>query len=153
MPDEGSALPTDSRSAVALSERVAVIETQQHALKEDTGVIRSSIHSINNEQQKVVGEMQKFVAAEQRCADNLAQINEKLKDLPSIIQMAAAFSEMRGELHDVIDDRKQRQGIAAFGRKFAMIVAAGAGLMTFLGGMAVGLTWFIKHLWQPALGP
>lgn len=142
MPDEDAALPSDPRTAAALSERVAVIEVQQKALKEDTGVIRSSIHGINNE-------MQKFVQAEQRCADNLAQILTAIKDLPTLVQATTAFNDMRGELHEVIDDRKQRQGLAAFGRRFAMIVGAGAALMVTLGGMAAGLAWFIQHLWKP----
>ncbi len=42
---ERRAHPGDSRTIVALSERVAIIETQQHALKEDTGTIRRNSFS------------------------------------------------------------------------------------------------------------
>ena len=56
-----------SRTLVSLAERVAIVETKVGSLKDDTGVIRSTIHDINNR-------MQEFVAAEIRCGDSLQQL-------------------------------------------------------------------------------
>lgn len=44
----------DARSSVALIERVVVIEQQQKQLTSDTAVIRSTLHDIRNELQKLV---------------------------------------------------------------------------------------------------
>lgn len=139
MPENGLGQhPPDSRTVVALSERVAVIETQQKALKEDTGVIRSSIHGINNE-------MQKFVQAEQRCVDALTTIAQQTKDLPSIAMATAAFSEMRADIRAVIEDRQQRHGIAEFAKRVALIVSSIAAVVVIIGGAAGLLIWMIKN--------
>lgn len=45
---------TDPRSNVALIERVVIIEQQQKQLAADTAVIRTTLHDINNELQKLV---------------------------------------------------------------------------------------------------
>ena len=141
-PEDGSAQPpafSDPRTTAAMAERVAVLETKTNSLKEDTSVIRSNIHGINNE-------MQKFVAAEMRCADNLAKILEAIKDLPLIVAAVATFTEMRPELRSVMKDHEQRIGIAAFGKKFAMIVGAAAALVAVLAGIGGGLVWLAEHL-------
>jgi hypothetical protein len=122
-----------------MAERVAILETRVGSLKEDTVSIRTNIHGINNE-------MQKFVAAEMRCVDHLGKILEAIKDLPVILGAVAAFNDMRPELRQVFDERAQRAGLAAFGRRFGMIVGAGVALMTLLGGIAGGLVWLAQHL-------
>lgn len=122
-----------------MAERVAVLETKTNSLKEDTSVIRSNIHGINNE-------MQKFVAAEQRCADNLGKILEAIKDLPMVIAAVATFTDMRPELREMMKEREQRRGITSFGTRFAMIVGAVAAFVAVLGGIAGGLIWLSHHL-------
>lgn len=141
MPEDGSALPpaADPRTTAAMAERVAVLETKTNSLKEDTSVIRANIHGINNE-------MQKFVAAEQRCVDHLGKILEATKDLPLVVAAVATFTEMRPELRTLMAEREQRAGLSAFGRRFAMIVAAAAGLVAVIGGIAGGLVWLSQHL-------
>ena len=44
----------DPRSSIALIERVVVIEQQQRQLTADAGVIRSTLHEIRGELQKLV---------------------------------------------------------------------------------------------------
>lgn len=129
----------DARTVNSMAERVAVLETRVGALKEDTSSIRSNIHGINNE-------MQKFVAAEMRCVDHLAKILDAIKDLPVLIGAVTAFNEMRPELRAVFEERSQRAGLASFGKRFTMIVGAGAALVAVLGGIAGGLIWLSQHL-------
>lgn len=139
MPEDGREIAApDGRTIVALSERVAVIETQQKALKEDTGVIRSSIHGINNE-------MQKFVQAEQRCVDALAQISQQTKELPSIAMATSAFLEMRADIKSVIDDRQQRIGIAELSKRAALLVSSIAAVIVICGGIAGLLLWMMRY--------
>lgn len=129
----------DTRTVNSMAERVAVLETRVGSLKEDTSSIRSNIHGINNE-------MQRFVAAEMRCAENLAKILEGIKDLPIVVAAVATFTDMRPELRALMAEREQRAGLAVFGRRFAMVVAASAGLVAALGGIAAGVVWFAQHL-------
>lgn len=53
MSDEAHLSP-DPRSSIALIERVVVIEQQQKQLQVDAGIIRTTLHSINQELQKLV---------------------------------------------------------------------------------------------------
>jgi len=128
--------PAQDRTISAMGERVAVVETQ---LREALPVIRTNIHGINNELQKVV-------AQGERCDRNLELILGKLSDLPTIAQASATFTSMQPELREVIKEREQRLGLSAFGRRFAMIVAAAAGLVAAVGGIAGGLVWLSQHL-------
>ncbi len=129
----------DARTVNAMGERVAILETRIAALKEDTTTIRAGMHGMNNE-------MQKFVAAETQCVNKLAQILDALKDLPLILASIAAFNEMRPDLRVVLTEREQRAGLTAFGKRFSMIVVAGAALVAILGGIAGGLVWLTQHL-------
>jgi predicted component of type VI protein secretion system len=129
----------DSRTTVAMAERVAVLETKTNSLKEDTSVIRANIHGINNE-------MQKFVAAEMRCVEHLAKILEAIKDMPMLIGAVAAFTEMRPELREVIKDREQRRGVLSFGHRFALILGACVAVVSLLGGIGGMLVWLAQHL-------
>jgi hypothetical protein len=47
-------LMLDQRSSIALLERVVVIEQKQRQLSDDTGIIRSTLHEIRGELQKLV---------------------------------------------------------------------------------------------------
>ena len=140
-PSAATAEPTavDVRTVNSMAERVAVLETRVGSLKEDTASIRSNIHGINNE-------MQKFVAAEMRCVEHLGKILDAIKDLPTIIGAVAAFNEMRPELRQVFEERSQRAGLSAFGKRFSMIAVAIAALIAAVGGIAGGLMWLSQHL-------
>lgn len=138
MADAGEVV-AESRTLIAMSERLAKVEERQQSTRDDLTVVRSTLHSIN-------GEMQKFVAAEQKCADYLSRIADATKDLPAIAAAVAAFTEMRPDLRAIISEREQRVGISVFGRRFAMVIAALAGLMAFLGGISAGLVWLSQHL-------
>lgn len=127
------------RTIVALSERVAIVETQQRALKEDTGVIRLTMHAFAQD-------MQKFVISEQRCADYLSAIAKSTEGLPVLATAVAGFIEMRPELHDVLQDRARREGVASFGRRMGMVIATLAGFVAMLGGIGAGLVWLAQHL-------
>lgn len=129
----------DTRTVNVMGERVAVLETRIASLKEDTATIRSNIHGINNE-------MQRFVAAEMQCVDKLAKILEAIKDLPLVVAAVATFTEMRPEIRALLAEKEQRAGLAVFGRRFAMIVGAGAACVAALGGIAGGLVWLSQHL-------
>lgn len=124
------------RTLSAMGERVAVVETQ---LREALPVIRSNIHGINNELQKVVSQGE-------RCDRNLELILSKLSDLPMIAAATSAFTSMQPDLREALKDREQSLGLSAFGRRFAMIVAAVAGLVAAIGGIAGGLVWLSQHL-------
>ena len=141
MPTTAATEPSivDARTVNSMAERVAVLETRVGALKEDTSSIRSNIHGINNE-------MQKFVAAEVRCVDHLGKILEAIKDLPVLITAVTAFNEMRPGLQQVFEERHQRAGLASFGKRFSMIVAAGAAFVVMVGGMVAGAIWLAQHL-------
>lgn len=127
--------PAD-RTLSAMGERVAVVETQ---LREALPVIRSNIHSINNELQKVV-------AQGERCDRNLELILGKLSELPIISAATSAFTAMQPDLREVVKERDQSLGLSAFGRRFAMIVAAVAAMVAAVGGIAGGLVWLSQHL-------
>jgi hypothetical protein len=129
----------DARTVNAMGERVAILETRIAALKEDTTTIRAGMHGMNNE-------MQKFVAAEAQCVNKLALILEALKDLPLILASIAAFNEMRPDLRSVIADKEQRAGLSAFGKKFSMVIIAGAAFVGIIGGVIGALIWLTEHL-------
>lgn len=89
MPDDigGERVASEgSRTIVALSERVAVVETKVGALKEDTGVIRHNIHEINNR-------MTEFVALETKCANAL---NDLLGMKPIMDQLLGQVQQGKG---------------------------------------------------------
>lgn len=138
--DEGTEVPlqedTGSRTLSAMGERVAVVET---TIREALPVIRNNIHGINNELQKVV-------AQGERCDRNLELILAKLTELPTIASAAATFATMHPDLREVLKEREQGLGLAAFGRRFGMIVAAVAALVAVIGGIAGGLVWLSQHL-------
>lgn len=124
------------RTLSAMGERVAVVETQ---LREGLPVIRANIHDIRNE-------MQKVVAQGERCDRNLELILGKLGELPTIASAAATFAAMHPDLREVLREREQGLGLAAFGRRFGMIVAAVAALVVAGGGIGAFFIWLSQHL-------
>jgi len=127
---------TGGRTLAAIGERVAVVET---TVREALPVIRSNIHNINNE-------MQKVVAQGERCDRNLELILSKLADLPSIASSATAFAAMHPELREVLREREQSLGLAAFVRRFGMIVGAAAALVAVLSGVGAFFIWLSQNL-------
>lgn len=113
MPDESF---PEGRTAVAMAERVTRVETKLENLKEDTGVIRSSIHHINGELQKVVG-------LEQQRAISIKEIAKQTEHLPLIAQAMREFQELKPELVRMLNREKERRG------RWVFFVGAGASLV------------------------
>lgn len=144
MPDQGvlggedvpAAVEHHDRTLSAMGERVAVVETQ---LREALPVIRSNIHGINNELQKVV-------AQGERCDRNLELILAKLGDLPTIALSASTFTAIHPELRALLKEREQSLGLAAFGRRLARIAVAGSALVAMLAGIGAFFIWLAQYV-------
>lgn len=127
-----SPIADGGRTIVALAERVAIVETKVGALKEDTGIIRATQHATNNE-------MQRFVAAEQLCAANLARLidaqgitNRQISELTSAVDtLTAARHHLDGAWSAV-----SRMAVL-IGSVLAGSAAVIAGIMWALGHLAV----------------
>lgn len=121
MPDAGEyeRVPSEgSRTLVAVSERVAVVETKIGGLKEDTVTIRAHIHEINNR-------MTEFVAAEIRCADALTSL---LGMKPIVDQLLAHSQRGSGTW----------RALTIVGAALMGAVSTGAILMG-------GVIWLLRH--------
>jgi hypothetical protein len=132
MRSDGSQDMTDPRTVIAQSERLAVVETKVEGLKEDTGVIRSNIHVVNNV-------LQQIISMEQRCETKLSELIALTKDLPTIARTANSFSEMKDEIEAMIDERQQRQGA------WRAIVRMGAALVGAASIGACAAAWYYGH--------
>src|SRR5260221_13946909 len=99
MPDEDRRVPTHARTSDATGERLARVETQIEGLKEDTrtrieGVkedtraMRSAIHGVN-------GELQKIATAEHEHASSLREISKQTQKLPEIASTVRDFVELK----------------------------------------------------------
>ena len=128
MPEYDDGLRPNGRSQVVLHERIATIEEQLRAVKEDGRVVRSTLHDVNNN-------MQLFVAAEKECGKALLQLVELTKDLPTVAAHARDFAEMKVRIQDVIDEQHRRRGAwGAYIGLGTMIIGAatvGAAIATF----------------------
>lgn len=131
--------PIDARTVIAHGERLAVVETKLNGVQADTGVIRATIHDINNR-------MTEFVAAEILCGQHLAGLLNTTKDIPELVKSVAALTATKPELDRVISESQQRLGIMAFGKRLAMIAVAFAGVVGVLGGVGGFLIWLSQHL-------
>lgn len=131
MSDEGTLdrRGIDVRTVAALGERVAVVETQQRALKDDTGIIRSSIHAINQDLQKV------FITT-QRTETQLSQLLGMTADLPSIAETTRKFAAMKSDIDGVIAKAQETRGamraLGLVGTALMMAITAGGGGVTIL---------------------
>lgn len=115
----------DSRTTIVLSERLAVVETKVGGLKEDTAVIRNSMHSINNE-------MSRFVAVEERCAAALTLLSGQMTEHTKQI------SELSARLTEIALLRAKGEGVWFAVCKLALIIAA------LGGGMAAAVSIVVK---------
>jgi hypothetical protein len=120
--EEDTGLPM-TRTAVALAERVAVVETKVGALKEDTTVIRSSMHDINNE-------IMRFVVLEERCAASLVDLVGNVRNLAA-------------EIAGITAARNQAEGAWAATVRISAAIVASVGI---LGTLGAGLAWAVGHL-------
>jgi|SRR5579859_912996 len=135
--EDGAGLMPEERRATLpngrLSERLAVVETKVEGLKDDTSVIRSNIHGVNNI-------LQQIIAMEQRCETRLAQLLELTKDLPTIAATTLSFSNMKEEIEGMIKERQERKGawkaVALIGS--ALVGAAVVGAAT--------ASWYFGHV-------
>lgn len=110
--------PGDSRTVIALAERVAVVETQQHALKEDTTAIRRSMHEFSNQLQIFVG--------------GLAALQKVAEDFPKIAELVDVFAKEQQR-------RKGAWGAAVlFGTMLMGAVTLGGGIVT--------TGWYLLHM-------
>lgn len=136
MPEANGSPITDPRTISALGERVAVVETKVTLLKEDTGVIRTTLHAVNNE-------MQRFVMVEQQCSNSLAQLVSLTKELPAIADYARDFINIRPALIAMIEEHQQRKG--AWG---AVVIAGSVivGCATIGGGIASLVLWLFGRI-------
>jgi len=109
-----------SRTLVSLAERVAIVETKVGNLKDDTGVIRSTLHDVNNR-------MTEFVAAEIRCGDSLTAIRSE-------------FSGLRADLNLLL--AADQQGKGAW-RAIGIVWTGLAGAMGAGAALASALWWLL----------
>jgi hypothetical protein len=118
--------PADSRTMVVLSERVAVVETKVGGLKDDTTVIRNTLHGVNNE-------MSRFVAVEERCAAALLTLTGQMADHTKQI------SDLASQVRDMALLKAKGEGAWFAVAKLALIMGA-----VFTGmAAAVSIVWWV----------
>ncbi len=124
----------DPRTITAHGERLAVVETKVDALGDDTKIIRSNMHGIN-------ADLQKIFIMEQRCESSLTQLLSLTKDLPTITATALSFTIMKDEIEVMIDERQQRKGA------WKAIVRSGAALVgaATIGGVIASIIFGHIH--------
>lgn len=118
---------TPDRALTAMGERVAVVETKVGAIQTDLARIGTHIHQISN----VVTEIG---YVEKKCLEGLTAVG-------------ATVDRFEAKLEALIQDRSARQGVADFGRKFAMIITAGgalAAILTAAGALLIFLAHYLK---------
>lgn len=138
MPDSEREIP--DRAISAMGERVAIVETKLGSLKEDTAIIRSALHSVNNE-------MQKFVGLEAQCVAHLSAIRELTAHLPDLVTKlvglegkVASFDDLKPRISTLIEENISRKG----GWKVVvMICTASMGAVTMIGMIAAGVIWML----------
>lgn len=117
----------DDISALApltrMGERVASSEAKIEALREDTRTIRSSIHTIN-------GEIQKMVILEERCAASLKSIEDQNR-------------QQNQDIRTLLTAQQKADGaIWATARIASVVVTLLAGLAVIVGA----IIWGFEHL-------
>jgi len=118
--------PLPDRTLTALGERVAVVETKVGGVQDDLRRIGNHIHTIS-------GAVTEISYLEKECA----------KSLTAITDTVARFES---RLETLIEDRAARRGVADFGKRFQMIVTAGAALAGILTGAGALLIWLAHAL-------
>lgn len=117
-----------------MGERVAALEARATseiaALKKDTEIIRTAIHDINNNQQRIF-------AAEQQCANGLATLVEKMTS------HAEQIASIAKSIHEFGALRVHAEGAWWAAGKIALV------LSTTLGTIAASVTvmwWALQHV-------
>ena len=116
----------DGRQSHATGERLAIVETKVNTVQEDLRRIGSHIHTIS-------AAVQKISIVEERCLDGLTTIGETTK-------------RFEARLETLIEDHAARRGVADFGKRFQMIVTAGAALAGILTAAGALLIWLAHAL-------
>lgn len=111
----------DPRTTASLNERVVRVETKLESVTEGIGVIRGTIHNINNR-------MQEFVAAEYGCRDALGSIKATLED-------------WKPRMNQMLQDQGQRVGQRSVWFAVSGIVG---GLLT-MAGVIIALLALLYH--------
>jgi chromosome segregation ATPase len=143
MSDEPRDYATDNAIG-RIGERLARVETQQEAVKEDTRTIRGAQHDMR-------GEMQKFVIAEQRMTTAIESLaREQSKAQVEITAMASAirglaeitstFMSMKTDLVNLVEEQHKRIGAWGLATKTGAVVV---GLLTAVGSVLAILAYFI----------
>lgn len=123
-----------------MGERVARLEATQEALKGDTTNIRSSIHSIN-------GELQKVVITQERSLTGLnaltAEVAKIVAASPAIERAVQAFEGMRSDLRTLIEEHHRRDGQHSNMQSVMLFLR---GLLPWLVALAALAAWSWEHL-------
>lgn len=134
MPEHDDSHPfIDTRTIIALAERLTRVETQQQSLVADTTVIRSTMHKINNDLQIAFG-------SNARREEILNQLLNLTKDLPAIASSAQSFTEMKVKLNDMLDTQQRRRGERGAVMLMGSLLV---GAVSIGGGIIGGILWLI----------
>lgn len=126
--NERRAHPGDSRTVIALSERVAVIESHQRELSRDVRELR-------------VGQQAMSETSTKSLAVN-TEILALARDLPNIASQVTAFNEMKVDLKETLDERQRRAG----GRGALLIIGSfSVGLAAVGGALTTGFYSLLGH--------
>lgn len=120
----------DPRTMVALSERVAVVETKVSALKEDTVAIRQVMHQINQE-------MQRSVAVELRCAQALEALQAEA------IDRKTQMERMHATIDTLSTAKHMAEGAWGATVRISAAIVASISILSAIGG---GAAWALGHL-------
>jgi hypothetical protein len=129
-PEDAHVIPSAMLAPLTrMGERLAGLEARATveiaALKQDTQVIRSSMHDTNNN-------MQLFVAAERQCASSLATLSVQMQT------HTEALTSLAKQVTDLHIARSQAQGAWWATGKIALILA------TCLSGIAAAITFVLS---------
>ncbi len=124
---------TDPRTVAAHGERLAVVETKVDSLSDDTKVIRSMQHGINEN-------LQKIFIMEQNCERSLVELKTLTRDLPTIAAATAAFTQIKDEIAAVLVERQRRRGA------IKVIMALGAALVGLASIIGVGINYLFGRI-------
>lgn len=102
------ALPSSQSSTLfRMGERIAALEANQGSLKGDTESIRSSIHAINQDFQKILIVVERCTSAVQTVGGEIAKLHAAA---PLVEREISAFESMRGDLRQMIEEHYRQDG-------------------------------------------
>jgi len=148
MPEQTTLTPVEHALFGPLSrigERVARLEAGHEALKGDTESIRSNLHTLANEVQKVV-------ITEERCLSQLStvagQVSELVRAMPGVTATISAFEGMRTDLRTVIEANHQARGAESVKERLLNHLGR---ILPWLAAVGAIIAWGYEHvrvLWQ-----